>query len=121
LFGNEGKLHFVYNFLGIPPEQRLSTELPSGKHAIAVEFIKEKMGEHNEALGTMKLSVDGKVVDEKPFRTQSGHYALSGEGLCIGYDSGDPVSRDYKFGFPFTGGKIAKVVFETGTDPHVGD
>ena len=69
----------------------------------------------------MKLSVDGKVVAQGPFRTQSGHYALCGEGLCVGYDSGDAVSRDYKSTFPFTGGTIAKVVFEAGADGHLNE
>ena len=119
LFAKGGKLHFVYNFLGIAPEQRLSCAIPkSGKHAVTVEFVKEKMGEHNECLGTMKLAVDDQMVAEAPFRTQSGHYALAGEGLCIGYDSGDAVSRDYKPRFPFTGGTIANVVFDVGADPH---
>jgi arylsulfatase len=38
----------------------------------------------------MKLYVDETVAAEGRFRTQSGHYALCGEGLCIGYDSGMP-------------------------------
>ena len=119
LFANDGKLIFVYNFLGISPEQRLSTSVPAaGKHNVTVEFVKEKVGENNEAVGTMKLSLDGKATETKPFRTQTGHYALAGEGLCIGYDSGDAVSRDYKATFPFTGGTIGKVVFEVGRDAH---
>jgi arylsulfatase len=119
LFAKGGKLYFVYNFLGIPPEQRLSCAMPkSGKHVVTVEFVKEKVGERNECLGTMKLAVDDQMVAEAPFRTQSGHYALCGEGLCIGYDSGDAVSRDYKPRFPFTGGTIANVVFDVGADPH---
>lgn len=117
LFIKDRRLTFVYNFLGIPPEQRLSIPVPAaGKHAIGVEFIKEKTGDKNEALGTMKLSVDGKVVAEAPFRTQSGHYALAGEGLSIGSDTGDPVSRDYEYLFPFSGGEIASVVFDAGAD-----
>jgi len=117
LFAKNGQLNFVYNFLGIPPEQRLSTAMPAaGKHTIKVEFVKEKMSPNHETLGTMKLSVDGKAVADKAFRTQSGHYALAGEGLCVGYDSGDAVSRDYKPRFPFSGGTISKVVFDVATD-----
>ena len=93
--------------------------LPSNLgHAIGVEFLKEKTGATNEALGTMRLSVDGKVVAEGPFRTQSGHYALAGEGLCIGYDSADPVSRDYEYLFPLKRGQITSVVFEAGAGAH---
>ena len=40
----------------------------------------------------MTLYVDQKAAGSGDFRTQSGHYALAGEGLAIGYDSGDRVS-----------------------------
>ncbi|HEY0460808.1 MAG TPA: hypothetical protein VGC97_16850 [Pyrinomonadaceae bacterium] len=50
---------------------------------------------------------------EAPFRTQSGHYALCGEGLCIGYDGGDAVSSEYKPKFEFSGGRIVKVIYES--------
>jgi arylsulfatase len=65
------------------------------------------------------LYVDEKLMGEAPFRTQSGHYAICGEGLCIGYDSGDPVSRDYKYKFSFTGGEILKVVYDLGNDAYI--
>jgi hypothetical protein len=42
-------------------------------------------------------------------RTQVGKFTLSGDGLCIGYDSGDAVSALYKTPGEFTGGTI-KVV-----------
>lgn len=76
------------------------------------------MSAKNEALGKMRLYVDGKAVDEKPFRTQAGHYSLSGEGLCVGRDSGDPVSSQYKAKFDFTGGKIVKVAYDAGSDAY---
>lgn len=37
------------------------------------------MSDKNENLGKMRLYVDGKVVEEMPFRIQSEHYALTGE------------------------------------------
>ena len=52
------------------------------------------------------------------FRTQSGHYAICGEGLCVGYDSADPVSKEYAR-FPFAGGRIVKVVFDIAKDAYV--
>jgi arylsulfatase len=42
-------------------------------------------------------------------RAGVGKFALSGDGLCIGYDSGDAVSTGYKSPGRFTGGTI-KVV-----------
>ena len=64
----------------------------SGKHVVGVEFTKERMGEHHESHGPLKLYVDDKVVAEEEIRTMTGHFSLCGEGLCIGYDSGDGVS-----------------------------
>ncbi len=113
LFIKDNKVYFVYNFLGIPPEQKLVCAAPgSGKHIIGVEFTKEKMSEKSETLGTMKLYIDGKMMAEAPFRTQTFRYALTGEGLCIGYDGGDPVSKEYGYKNPFTNGTIHKVLFD---------
>ena len=39
-------------------------------------------------------------------KTQSGKFTLSGDGLCIGRDSGDAVSEEYKSPGEFKGGKI---------------
>ena len=36
-------------------------------------------------------------------RTQTGKFTLSGDGLCIGFDSGDNVSQHYKNPGTFTG------------------
>ena len=120
LFVKGGQLYFVYNFLGIPPEQRLTCAAPAlGKHVVGVEFVKQSLGTNHEALGTMTLYVDDKPVASGDFRTQTGHYALCGEGLCIGYDSGDAVSSEYKPKFPFSGGRIIKVVFDVADDVYV--
>ena len=49
-----------------------------------------------------------------------GHFSLCGEGLCIGYDSGDAVSSEYVGSrFEFTGGEITKVVFDIADDAYV--
>lgn len=120
LFIKDGKLNYTYNFLGIPPEQRLVCTAPaSGKHIIGVEFIKQSMSKKNETLGAMKLYIDNKLMAQAPFRNQSGHYAICGEGLCIGYDSGDAVSKAYHNKFAFTGGKIHKVIYSVGNDAYV--
>jgi len=71
-----------------------------------MEFIREKAGEHRESLGTTKLYVNDKVVAEGPMRTQPGKFTLSGDGLCIGRDSGDAVSSGYTSPGELTGGII---------------
>ena len=120
LFVKEGQLAFVYNFLGIPPEQKISFPAPqSGKHIVGVEFEKKGISKTLEARGAMTLHVDDQIVARGDFRTQTGHYALAGEGLAIGYDSGDRASTEYQSGFAFTGGRVIKVVYDIADDLYV--
>jgi arylsulfatase A-like enzyme len=108
LFIKNRKLTYVYNFLGIRPEQRFVSKaaITPGKHTVGVEFTRENRGDHGESLGTARLYLDDKVVAEGPMRTQAGKFTLSGDGLCVGYDSGDAVSQEYKTPGTFRGGKI---------------
>jgi len=120
LFIKDGKLHYVYNFLGIKPEQTfVSDVLEPGKHTVGMEFVREGAGEHMESLGTAKLYVDEAVVAEGPMRAQIGPFTLCGDGLCVGYDSADPVSRSYPPGFPFKKGAILGVAVDTGEDQYL--
>ena len=111
LFIKNKKLYYVYNFLGIKPEQKFvsPTELKPGKYTLGMEFIREKAGPHGESLGKTKLYVNDKVVAEGPMRSQAGKFTLSGDGLCVGYDSGDAVSKEYKSPGTFKGGTILGV------------
>jgi len=120
LFLKEQKLWYVYNFLGVPPEQQfVSDKLAPGKYVLGMEFTKESTGEHGEALGTTKLHVDGQVVAEGPMRTQLAQFTLCGDGLCIGRDSGDAVSGEYKAPATFKGGTILQVEVNVGDDQYV--
>lgn len=120
MFVKDGELNFVYNFLGIAPEQKLSCAAPpSGRHVVGVNFAKQSVSEKLEVLGTMTLYVDDASMATADFRTQSGHYALAGEGLAVGRDSADPVSIEYSSGFEFTGGRIFKVTYDVGDDAYV--
>jgi len=120
LFVKDGKLSYVVNFLGIPPEQGVVADAPtSGTHAVGVEFTKERMGEHHESYGLLKLHVDDEAVAEAEIRTQASRFALCGEGLCIGYDAGDAVSSEYRPRFEFSGGWIVKVVVDISDDVYI--
>lgn len=120
LFIKDGQVTYAYNFLGVPPESRLSAPVPtSGTHIVGVDFAKERRGEHGESYGTLTLYVDDQVVAEGEMRTMTGHFSLCGEGLCIGYDGGDAVSSMYTPKFEFTGGQIKKVVFDVADDAYV--
>ena len=110
LFIKDKKLHYVYNFLGIKPEQKfVSAELKPGKYVLGMEFTRESAGKYHESLGKAKLYVNDKVVAEGPMKTQAGKFTLSGDGLCIGRDSGDAVSQEYITPGEFKGGTIIGV------------
>jgi arylsulfatase len=121
LFIKNQKLYYVYNFLGIKPEQRFVSPQPlaPGKHAVGVEFIREKAGQYSESLGTARLYVDDKVVAEGPMRAQIGNFTLCGDGLCIGFDSADKVSEEYESPGTFTGGRILGVGVDVGKDAYL--
>jgi len=107
LFIKDQKLYYVYNFLGIKPEQQLmSNGLKPGKYTLGMEFNRDKAGKYGESLGKAKLYINDKVVAEGDLKTQPGKFTLSGDGLCVGRDSGDAVSEEYKSPGEFKGGKI---------------
>jgi arylsulfatase len=110
LFMKDKKLHYVYNFLGIKPEQKfISPALKPGKYTLGMEFTRESAGKNAESVGKTKLYVNDKVVAEGPMRAQVGKFTLCGDGLCVGFDSADAVSEDYKSPGKFTGGEILLV------------
>jgi arylsulfatase len=120
LFIKDRKLYYVYNFLGIKPEQTLvSGVLAPGKYTVGMEFMKEKSGEHGESIGTAKLYVIDKEVSKIPMRVQVGKFTLSGDGLCVGFDSGDAVSELYKTPGEFKGGTIHFVTISTGKEQYL--
>jgi arylsulfatase len=119
LFIKDHKLYYVYNFLGIKPEQQLvSAALKPGKYTVGMEFIKESVGAHQESIGTMKLYVNDKEVAKGPMRAQAGPFTLVGDGLCVGWDSGDNVSQLYKTPGEFKGGTISFVTVSTGKENY---
>lgn len=120
LFIKDGRLNYVYNFLGIPPEQTFTSDvLTAGPHALGVEFIRESAGAHGESIGTAKLYVDDQVVAEGPMRAQIGKFTLCGDGLCIGFDSADAVSEQYTNPFPFTNGKLLGVGIDVSEEQYL--
>jgi arylsulfatase len=120
MFIKDGRLHYVYNFLGIKPEQEfVSPPLAPGKRSVGMEFKRERAGEYGESLGTTVLYVDGKEVAKGPMRAQIGKFTLAGDGLCVGYDSGDNVSQQYTTPGRFTGGEIQGVAIDVSEKAYV--
>lgn len=119
LFIKDHKLYYVYNFLGITEYQLMSTVVKPGKYTFGMEFIKEKAGEHKESIGTGKLYINEKEVATGPITAQVGKFTLVGDGLCVGWDSGDPVSKQYKSPGEFKGGTISFVKVSTGKEQYL--
>jgi arylsulfatase len=120
LFIKDRKLHYVYNFLGIKPEQKISSgAISPGKHALGVAFVRESAGKYRESVGTATLYVDDKVVAQGPMRAQVGKFTLSGDGPCIGRDSGDNVSQEYKTPGTFKGGTILGVAVDVSGESYL--
>jgi len=119
LFIKDKKLNYVYNFLGIRPEQKFTSgELKPGKYTLGLEFTRESGGKYGESIGKAKLYVNDKVVAEGPMKTQPGKFTLSGDGLCVGRDSGDNVSQEYKSPGEFKGGTILGVGINVGKQEY---
>jgi len=113
LFIKDNKLHYVYNFLGIKPEQVfVSPPLAPGKQTLGMDFKRDKAGPNMESLGSTTLFVNDKAVNTGPMRAQVGPFALAGDGLCVGFDSGDAVSELYTVPGIFTGGTIQQVTID---------
>jgi hypothetical protein len=121
LFIKDKKLHYVYNFLGIKPEQTFTApqELTPGKHVLGVEFVRESAGKYKESVETAKLYVDNNVVAQGPMRAQVGKFTLSGDGLCVGRDGGDNVSQGFKAPGTFKGGTILGVGIDVSEETYI--
>ena len=121
LFIKNNKLYYVYNFLGIKPEQvfESSIKLTPGKHTLGMEFIREKTGDKGQSVGITKLYIDDKLVAEGPMKTQPAKFTLSGDGLCVGFDSGDAVSELYPSPSKFNGGIIDFVGVTVEGTPYI--
>ena len=119
LFIKDKKLYYVYNFLGIKPEQVfMSNALSPGKYTLGMEFTRESQGKNGEHLGTTKLYANDKVVASGKMKTQPAKFNLSGDRMYIGWDSGDAVSDLYKSPSRFDGETIQAVGVDTGKESY---
>jgi hypothetical protein len=121
LYLEDGRLHYVYNWLGERVQRVSSPEaVATGKHLLTAEF--RKTGDDpgtGSALGTLTLYVDAEAVASGEIMTQPGFFALTGDGICVGRDSGSPVSPDYRAPFAFAGGTIDRVIIDVSGDHYV--
>ena len=96
-----------------------SEKVPTGKCVLSAAFVRE--GTDMPTHGTLTLYINDKAVGSAQIKTQPGYFSLDGEGLCVGRDSGDPVTKDYPGERPweFTGGTIKQVLVDVSGEPFV--
>ncbi len=114
LYVKNRRLVYVHNYVGVEEYRIVSeTEVPAGAGTLRFEFT--KTGEHQ---GTGALFINGTKVGEGRIpRSVPIRFSLGGEGLCCGYDSGIPATRDYRSPFRFTG-TIKRAVVNVSGKPH---
>ncbi|MEC4839497.1 arylsulfatase [Mycobacteroides chelonae] len=121
LFIQDGKLHYIYNFMG-EKEQKVSSAdaVPLGAHVLGARFAKTGTvsGSHTP-LGDVTLFIDEEAVGSlSAVEIHPGTFGLAGASLSIGRNSGSAVSADYKAPYAFTGGTIAQVVVDISGEPY---
>jgi arylsulfatase len=120
LYIKDGKLKYVYNWVGLFDQVVESTEpVPTGHVVLSVSFDKE--GDTVPAEGTLTLHMREEAVGEAKIKTQPGKFSLAGEGLNIGRDGAEPVTDDYPGDSPwaFVGGTIHKAIVDVSGQPFV--
>ncbi len=121
LFIQDGRLHWVYNFLG-EREQVISSPgaVPLGRHLFGVRYARAgTVPNSHTPVGEAALYIDASPVATLPeLITQPGTFGLAGAALSVGRNTGSAVSRRYKAPFAFTGGTIAQVTVDISDAPY---
>jgi arylsulfatase len=121
LFLQDGRLHYIYNFLG-EQEQKLSSPgpVPLGRHVFGVRFERGGTVENSHTpVGEATLYIDEQAVASLPdVKAHPGTFGLAGASISIGRNSGSGVSSVYKAPFEFTGGSIAQVTVDLSGAPY---
>jgi arylsulfatase len=120
LYLKEGKLKYVYNWVGEFEQMIESSEpLPTGHVVVSATF--EKEGDAMPTEGTLTLHIRDQAVGSAKIKTQPGKFSLTGEGLNVGKDGGEPVTDDYSGTSPWalTGAKVTKAIVDVSGEPFV--
>jgi arylsulfatase A-like enzyme len=103
IYAHEGKLKYIYNFLGLDMyEVETEEKLPSGEHQVRLEFAYDGGGLGKG--GTATLYLDGKQIGEgRVEHTHSSVFAADATAL-VGNKFGAPIGPDLEIeGNPFNG------------------
>ena len=123
LFIKDGRLQYTFNWVGSKHQDVVAdTEITAGAHVFIAEFAAAGPSPDPAmpgCAGTLTLYVDDQAVGSGDIVTQPGFFCLTGDGICVGRDSGSPVSKAYDDTFPFTGGAIDRVVVDVSGEAYV--
>jgi len=118
LYVKDGKLKYVYNFLGELIQTVESEEtIPSGPVVLSASF--DRQGELIPAEGTLSLHIRDRTVGEATIRTQPGKFGLGGGGLTVGRSGEEQVTGDYAGDapWPFIGGTVKRLLIDVSGEP----
>ncbi|OBI42918.1 arylsulfatase, partial [Mycobacterium kyorinense] len=121
LFIQDGRLHYVYNFLGERHQlMSSSSPVPLGRHLFGVRYTRAGIVPNSHTpLGEAALYIDDQAVATlSEMTTQPGTFGLAGATVSVGRNSGSAVSSRYKAPFTFTGGSIAHVTVDISGTPY---
>jgi hypothetical protein len=120
LYVKDGKLKYVYNFVGSKEQIVESTNgITKGDVILGASFVRE--GDSMPATGVLSLFVNDEKVGEGTIITQPGNFSLVGEGLNVGRDPAEPVTSDYAGTSPyaFRGGTIKRAIVDVSGEQYV--
>ena len=113
LYVKDGKLVYVYNWLGERIQTVVSDEtIPTGHVVLSATF--EREGDGMPTQGTLTLHIRDQTVGEATIMTQPGKFGLGGGGLIVGRSGAEQVTDDYvgEAPWPFVGGTIKRVMID---------
>lgn len=121
LFIQDGRLHYVHNYVGVC-EYTLASEHPigAGKHTLRYEFEPSGPPDLQAGKGTpghARLLIDGNAVAEADFPVTIPLSIGIGGGLVVGRNAGSPITQMYASPFAFTG-TVERVTINTAAPEH---
>ncbi|MGW5381032.1 arylsulfatase [Nocardia sp. NPDC003963] len=121
LFVQDGRLQYVYNFLGEEQQTIVSDcPVPLGDHIFGIRY--ERRGNRPDNFtptGAATLYIDESPVGSlDDMRIQPTVFSGVGEGVRVGRDSGQSVTGRYRSPFPFIGGTVHQVIEDVTGKPY---
>ena len=121
LYLKDGKLKYVYNWVGMFEQIVESTEPITTGHARVLRLVRARKATPCRPRAPSRCTSATTRSARARIKTQPGKFSIAGEGLNIGKDAAEPVTDDYAGDapWPFTGGTIERAVIDVSGEPFV--